>query len=110
MAAHTGVAFVDGVIIVRVGQVGNLDVLAFPPLVTATTILPPGDGMRGVGSFQHACRAVAHATVNVLVLGMIGCQQRSIILPRAVAMDAILVRDAIFLFIMGHRRLGKSSA
>ncbi len=108
MATHAGVTFVDGVIIVRVGQLGDFDVLAIPPIVTATAVFPPGDRVRDVGS-QHPCSAMAHAAVSVLVLGMVSGQQWSVLFARAVAGHAILVGYVVLFLGMRHRRLGTDS-
>jgi hypothetical protein len=52
---------------------------------------------------------VAHATVGILVLGVVGRQQRSIILPCAVAVDTVFVGDTVLLLIVRDRGLGEDN-
>jgi hypothetical protein len=96
-------------IVLRIRQVGDFDVRAIPAVVTAPAILPSGEGVGGGGSVQHPGRAVADAAVLVIVPHVIARQEWGVVLARVVARDAVFVRDARLLHVVGHRRLRKDN-
>jgi hypothetical protein len=104
MTAYTGVALIYCVIIVGVGEIWYLNVLALPAVVASSTVFPPSDRMRDIGS-QHPSCAVAHTAIGIVVARMISCQHWGSITPWSMTVNAILIRDSILLFCMGDRRL-----